>query len=293
MKKVSFIILLLLAACAQQQALHPTKLNVVASFYPLQFFTEQIGKDNVQVVSLVPPGVDVHDWEPTPQDIVRIQSSPVFIYQGIGEFWSDAIVKTIDKSKSVVIRTSDGITFFQDNETGQFDPHIWLDPVLVKQQVDTIAAGLSKSDPAHQEAYMKNAAEFKQRLDALDQEFKAGLSNCKHDAIITSHLAFRYITSRYGYKQAAISGMAHEEEPSAETIAGLVEYAKEHNIKIIFFETLLSPRVSETIANEIGGQTLVLNPIEGLTKEEIAAGENWLTVQEQNLKNMRFALECQ
>jgi len=279
---------------------------VVASFYPLYEFSRQVAGDRAEVVSLVPPGVEPHDWEPSPQDIVKLQKAKVFVYNGAGlEPWVEKLGREVTAKGSVVVRSTekialikggDGRAHTDDVKKGahkdDVDPHVWLDPVRAQAQVEAIRAGLTRVDPANAAAYAANAQAYRAKLAALDTAFADGLRQCARRDVVTSHAAFAYLTRRYGLTQVPIQGLAPEAEPSPADLAALVKVARQRKVRYIFFETLVSSKLADTLAREIGAKTLVLNPIEGLTKEEQAAGRSYLTLMEGNLKNLRTALDC-
>jgi zinc transport system substrate-binding protein len=263
---------------------------VVASFYPLYEFSRQVAGDRATVVSLVPPGVEPHDWEPSPQEMVDVQKARLFVYNGAGfEPWVDTLVKHLT-GNTIVIDATKNLDLLK--EGGTLDPHAWLDPVLARAQVDAIHRGLSDVDPANAAAYAENAQAFKARLTALDQAFKTGLSNCESRDVLTPHAAFAYLARRYGLSLIAVTGLTPEAEPSPPELAALVRQARRQNIRYVFTEPLTSSRLAEAIAREIGARTLVLNPIEGVTKEEAAAGKDYIALMQSNLASLRTGLQC-
>ncbi len=271
------------------------KLQISTSFYPLYFFTTQIVGDKGDVKNITPVGGEPHDYEPTPQDIVTIQNGKLLILNGGGlEVWADKIKDQLKDKNVQVLVVGEDLANQQVEEEGKNiqDPHIWLSPPLAKKMAGKIAQAIENVDPANKDYYEQNKNKLESRLDRLDSEYKQGLSNCKNINIITSHAAFGYLASTYGLKQVPISGLSPDAEPSAQQLAEVTKFARENNVKYIFFETLVSPKLAKTIAKEIGAQTLVLNPIEGLTDDEIKAGKSYTTVMEDNLKNLQIALEC-
>lgn len=276
----------------------PDQIGITASFYPLAEFARQVGGDKVEVTNLTPPGAEPHDFEPSPQDIVKIKQSQIFIYTGAGfEPWADKVAS--DLKDVTVINASAGIDLLpalpeQSGQTPgdhQSDPHFYLDPVIDEVIVQTIADSLSQVDPANQAYYQENASRYNAKLAALDQSYKTGLQDCKLREIITSHAAFAYLAKRFGLTQVPIAGLS-DEDPSPARLAEIATIAKDHDIRYIFFEKLVSPRLSDTIASEVGAQTLVLNPAEGLTSEEQAAGKDFIGLMQDNLSNLRLALDC-
>jgi zinc transport system substrate-binding protein len=271
------------------------KIQVVASFYPMYFFASQIGGDKVDVVNITPAGAEPHDYEPTTQDVVRINQSNMLVLNGGKlEAWGDKIKDQLKGTKTLIVTAGDGFVNKQINENGQniLDPHIWLDPILAKVEVENIEKGFEKIDPANKVYYQANAAKLKYELDSLNQEYKTGLSACKRRVFITSHAAFGYLAATYGLTQVSISGVSPDQEPSAQTLADITNFVKKQNIKIIFFESLVSPKLSQTLASETGAKTMVLDPIEGITDNGLKLGQNYLTVMRANLLALQTVLEC-
>ncbi|MEI8103330.1 MAG: zinc ABC transporter substrate-binding protein [Candidatus Moraniibacteriota bacterium] len=277
------------------QILNSGKIQVVASLYPLSFFAQQIGGDKAHVTNIVPAGAEPHDYEPTAQDMATMENSQLIILNGSNlEGWGDTIKQNIDPGKTTIITVSDGLATQQVTENGQtgIDPHIWLAPPLAEKIVAKLVQGFEQADPANAVYYQTNADILKSKLNDLDRAYKQGLSNCKEKNIITSHMAFSYLATTYGLNQVAIAGLSPDAEPSPQQLAGIVQFAKANSVKYIFFESLASPKLAQTIATEIGAQTLVLNPLEGLSDTELAQGENYLTVMQNNLSNLQTALQC-
>ncbi len=272
-----------------------TKLQVAASFYPLYFFTQQIGGDKADVMNVTPAGGEPHDYEPTAGDIARIENSKLLILNGGGlEAWGDKIKQNIDPKNTLLVTAGEGLTNQQVLENGQSvtDPHVWLSPPLTEQMVDKIEAGYEQVDPSNAAYYRSNAEALKSKLVELDTEYKQGLANCSSKDIITSHAAFGYIATVYHLNQVSIAGLSPDAEPSPSQLATIAKFARDNHVKYIFFESLVSPKLSQTIATEIGAQTMVLDPIEGLTSDDIAAGKSYITEMQQNLANLKVVLQC-
>lgn len=270
------------------------KIQVAASFYPLYFFATQIGGDKVAVTNITPSGAEPHDYEPSTQDIARIESGNMLILNGSVEAWGDKLRTQLAGSKVAVVVAGQGLLTKQLTEEGttMSDPHVWLNPALAKQEAHTIAQGLANIDPIDAAYFTANEAALDSKLDALDADYKAGLARCVRKDIITSHAAFAYLAERYGLNQVAIAGLSPDEEPSAAQLATVADFAKKNGVKYIFFEGLVSPKLSQTIANEVGAQTLVLDPLEGISDTDQTAGKDYFTVMEGNLKNLELALQC-
>jgi zinc transport system substrate-binding protein len=172
------------------------------------------------------------------------------------------------------------------------DPHLWLDPVLARTQVEAIRGGLQRIDPSNTSRYAENAEMFGAKLSALHEAFEAGLRDCARRTLVVSHSAFTYLARRYRLSQIPVTGVSPESEPSPSQLASIVQLARREKVTHVFFETLVSPKLAETLAREIGARTLVLNPIEGLTREEAAAGKDYLGLMRENLASLRTGLGC-
>ena len=272
-----------------------SKIQVAASFYPLYYFSQQIGGDKVDVINLTPAGAEPHDYEPTAQDIAKIENSKLLVLNGGGlEAWGDNIKQNLQSKDTVIVTVGEGLTNQQVMEEGEnmTDPHIWLSPPLAKEIVDKITSGFIQIDPTNKDYYQSNATALKAKLDDLDMQYRQGLASCQEKNIITSHAAFGYLATAYGLHQVPITGLSPDVEPSPQQLADIVKFAKANNVKYIFFESLVSPKLSNTIASEVGAKTMVLNPIEGLTNEEISQGKSYFTEMESNLANLQTALQC-
>ncbi len=260
------------------------KLQITTSFYPMFFFTSQIGGDKVNVVNITPAGSEPHDYEPTPQDIIAIEQSKLLVLNGNIEPWGNKIKEELKNKNTEVIIAGEN--------SASTDPHVWLSPALAKIESEKIKSALENIDPANADYYQFNLTNLEKKLDKIDKDYKIGLANCNKNSFVTTHAAFGYISKNYGLTQVAITGLTPDEEPSLQKIAQIANFAKENNIKYIFFEALTSPKLSQTIANEMGAKTLVLDPIEGVSSQDLSKGVNYLTLMDNNLQNLRIALEC-
>ncbi|CAM5524191.1 zinc ABC transporter substrate-binding protein [Streptomyces avidinii] len=284
------------------------KVGVTASFYPMAFLAEQIGKDHVKVDSLTKPGVEPHDLEITPKQTAQLGEADVVIYL---KSLQPAVDKAVAQSgvKNVVdaatlteleVHGSSGHDHGAEEghaegeghdhshgEAGQ-DPHVWLDPAKYAEIAKGVGAALAKADPDHAADYRKNTDELVGKLTALDTEFKDGLQNTASKTFITTHSAFGYLAERYGLDQEAISGVDPESEPSPARMKELQGLAKQENVSTVFFETLASDKTARTLAADTGLKTDVLDPLEGITDK--SQGADYFEVMRSNLKNLQKAL---
>lgn len=260
------------------------KLDVVAAFYPVAWGAEQVGGDTVAVRNLTQPGVEPHDAELSPRDVERIRSADVVLYFGSG--FQPAVEDAVQGADGETVDLLKGQDLARAvAEEGELtaDPHVWLDPVRYADVVRSIAEALGRSG---------EAAGLLSRLDSLDQDFEQGLAHCKRREIVTTHAAFGYLARRYRLEQIALSGLSPEAEPTPQDLVRIVEDVRASKATTIFFETLISPRLAETVARETGAWTAVLDPIEGLSEDAIGRGEDYLSVMRMNLAALRRALEC-
>lgn len=284
------------------------KITVVASFYPVYDFASKIGGDKVTVKNLVPAGTEPHDWEPAPSDITSLEHADVFVYSGAGmESWVTKVLGTLDNKNLVVAEASKGLTLrkwnadqngadAKDADKGEhegtvYDPHVWLAPENAKQEMKNIETALIKADPKDQSYFEDNYKTWSAKCDQLDQEYRDTLSALPNKAIVVSHEAFGYLCDAYGLKQMGISGISPDVEPDPARMAEIQDFVKANHVKVIFSEDLVSPKVAQSIAKATGAKMELLNPLEGLTDEELAAGDDYFSVMRQNLDTLKSALQ--
>ncbi|WP_342673006.1 metal ABC transporter substrate-binding protein [Glycomyces arizonensis] len=306
-----------LAACGDDTASSGDGLDVVAAFYPLAFAAEQVGGDGVTVTNLTPAGQEPHDLELAPSDIAAIEEADYIVYlegfmpefdQAVSEYAADkaleigSAVDLLDYSEDTENLEdhdhaeeghaeedhAEGEHHDHEHTTEGTDPHVWLDPLRYATVGEAIADGLADIDEAGADAYAAGAEDFTTALTELDAEFTEGLADRTSDDIVTSHAAFGYLADRYGLHQIAISGVSPDQEPDTQRMAEIAEFVETHQVTTIFFETLVSPDIAQTLADETGVQTAVLNPIEGLTEDD--ADADYFSVMRDNLAALRVAL---
>lgn len=285
-----------LNGCAEEKG----GLSVVASFYPMADFAKKIGGDRVEVYTLVPAGAEPHDWEPSPADIVRLEKAQVFVYSGAGmEHWAEDVVSSLGSKSLVVVEAARGIAEdkghdddaeAEEHDHADGDPHVWLDPQNAKAQMVAIRDALIEVDPGGKALYDANYEKYARELDALDAEFREGLKDLARRDIVVAHAAYGYLCDAYDLHQVAIEGLSPDSEPSPARVAEIIDYARAHDVRVIFFESLVSPKVAESIAAQVGARTDVLSPLEGLTDDEVAAGEDYFSVMRKNLAALKAAL---
>ncbi len=277
-------------------------IRAVATFYPLQALAQEVVGELGIVSSIVPGGVEPHDFEPTPKDIKDLYSANLVIINGAGmDPWAEKLVPDLLRKGVTVKVLANEVELLQAEEHGhadegeeeEHDPHFWLDPVIVSELAKSIGTALVERFPEEKATLENQVAATITLLQALDTEYRTGLAACKLDEVVASHNAFAYLAKRYDFSVHALSGISPEEELSPRELAEVAEEVRESGIRYIFFETLVSSKLAETLAQEVGAETLVFNPIEGITDEEADRGEDYFSLMRSNLKALQKALECE
>lgn len=262
------------------------KLQVYTSFYTVYDIVNSIGGDKIDLYNIVPTGTEPHEWEPSVHDMAKLESFDILFYNGCGiDDWVDKVKASVSNDKAVYGEMSQGIA---DENAG--DPHVWLSPINTKKMAEKAAQVLSDVDGENKEYYMENLAAYEAQLDELDKAYRDTLSGLPNKDIVVSHMAYSYMCSEYGLNQMAIDGINADSEPSPDKMKEIISFIKDNNVKYIFYEELLSQKTAQTIADETGASLLPLNPFEGLTEEQLAAGENYITVMQANLESLKTAL---
>jgi zinc transport system substrate-binding protein len=283
---------------------------VHAAFYPLEFLAKTIGGDQIQVVSLTVPGAEPHDMELTPVQVAELEKTSLALFiDGFMPAVDEAIESSVpdralDLGTTVTLleggahsdeeghSDEDGHSDEEaatEDDHGAYDPHIWLDPANMVLMANAVSDRLIAIDPARSDFYTANTAALVAELEALDQEFTTGLANCEQKEIVTSHDAFGYLANAYGFEQHGIAGLSPESEPSPARLAEISEMVKAEGITTIYYETLVSPAIAETVANETGATTAVLDPIEGLVE---GSTDTFITVMQANLQALIKGQTC-
>lgn len=253
--------------------------EVVAAFYPLAYAAERVAP-SARVENLTPAGTEPHDLELSPRDVERVREAELVLYLGAG--FMPALEDAVRGSENAVDLLA-GETLRLGGDEEARDPHVWLDPGRYAELAGRVAETLDDPDAA---------AGLQAELEGLDREYRDGLSRCEHRAIVTSHAAFGYLADAYGLEQIALTGVSPAAEPSARALEALVREVERRGATTIFFETLVSPELAETVAREAGVETAVLNPLEGLTPEQVDKGADYFSVMRENLAALRDALGC-
>jgi zinc transport system substrate-binding protein len=309
MKKILFIIVtiliiglgvLVILNIIQKPKNSSQKITIVTTLFPLYDFAKNIGQDKVEVSLLLPPGIEAHSFEPKPSDIIKINNANIFVYTGeFMEPWAHDIIKSASKNVKIV-DASKGIKFIKEEQEQEHnhngvDPHIWLDFDNAKIMIKNITDALIEIDPQNSDYYQNNLKVYQDALSNLDYEYKNTLSVCKSKTIIYGgHYVFGYMAKRYGLEYlSAYQGFSPDSEPTAKDIIFLLEKIKKDNIKYIFYEEITNPKIAQILAKEANVKMIFLNGAHNLTKKDYESGASFISIMEENLKNLSRGLDCQ
>ncbi|WP_053360367.1 zinc ABC transporter substrate-binding protein [Bacillus sp. FJAT-27251] len=333
MKKKLLILLILvlgtaLAGCSEgnetveNENTNPELIQVYTTVYPLQYFTEAIGEDYVQVESIYPPGADEHTFEPSQKDMIKMADSDLFVYIGLGlEGFVEKAKNTLENEHVAMLAAGEYIQFNQTEEAagddrsedehahgedehgedehgedehghhhGDIDPHVWLDPLYSKQLAEAIKDQLIEMVPSQRNRFEQNFQEVAKQLDELHADFDQTIKNARHHEVIVAHSAYGYWEERYGIKQLSISGLSTTNEPSQKELQTLISHGKEEGLKYVLFEQNFESRLAETVQKELGADALYLHNLSVLTNDDIANEETYFTLMQKNLETLDTAL---
>ena len=274
-------------------------LQVLASFYPLQYVAEQVGGDLVSVDNLTPPAAEPHDLELAPSQVREVSTADLVVFQsGFQPAVDDAVEArapehVVDAAEEHAAHADEEEAAGDGHDHGNADPHFWLDPTLLIPVADEVAAELGAADPDNAATYTANAEALTATLEDLDAEYAAALEPCAGETLVTSHAAFGYLAERYGLTQVGISALDPEAEPSPARLREIGAVVADDDVQTLFTETLTSPKVAETLAADLGVATAVLDPLEGLSTEATEAGADYISVMDTNIATITEGLDCE
>lgn len=270
-----------MSACSDSTGPTGGRPQVVTPIYPLAYVAERIGGDLIEVTDLTPAGVEPHDVELTPQQVVTLARADLTLFIGGG--FQPSVEEALGSVQGQVLDALEVV----GPDLIEGDPHLWLDPTLLAEVGDAVANALGDVDPEHEEAFTRSASELRAELEELNTSYSRLLGNCERTEMVTAHDAFGYLAKRYGLEPLAIAGVDPASEPSAGRLAEISQLAKTRGVTTIFTESLVSPRVAETVAAEAGVKTAVLDPL-----ESEPAGRDYIGAMEENLEVLSEALGC-
>jgi zinc transport system substrate-binding protein len=284
---VTLLLAVPLTGCAASAA-DDGRLQVTAGFYPLVWVSERVGGEHIEVTGLTDPGVEPHDIEPTfARTVALARADLVVVEHGLQPAIDEAVAQN---AEGRVLDVTDVVDLRE--EDGEVDPHFWLDPLLLADAGDAVAADLAELDPPNAASYTANATALRADLEALDDEFVSGLADCERHVVVSSHDAFGY-WGRYGIEVAPVAGLTPDAEPTPANLARLQQLIREEGITTVFSERLASPKLTDALARDLGLRTAVLDPIEGLASDDAAAqGDDYLSLMRANLTALEEANGC-
>jgi len=301
------IFLALLTSCqpAKESVRQGQQMKVIATIFPVYDFARNVGGNKISVSMLLPPGTDAHHYELKPQDIVKVSKSDIFLFTNFEmEEWAYKIIKAADKNTNMLaVETGNGALLLplnheeeqdgHDDHSSGFDPHIWLDMDNAQKMVDNIAEAFIKKDPRNSDYYKKNAREYKAKLAALDQRYRTELTSCRTKTILhAGHWAFAYLAKRYNLKYIAAYNVLADAEPSPQKIVELTRQVKTEKVPCIYYENMMDPRLAQMISKETGAGLLKLNNGHDVSRSSIKNGETFISLMEDNLRNLKKGMRC-
>lgn len=313
LKIIAFLIIasLLLLGCTKNQNTmriiknrneKEKRLKVYTSFYPYYDFARKIGGDRIEAYTVIPSGAEPHSFEPSSKVIAQLEQADVFIYNGVlMEPWIDKVLNLLEGKNIYLVDASKSVELISYNKEyndknsdehhhGQYDPHIWVDPINAIHISEKIKDTFVKADDSNKDIYEENFDDFKKELQELDMAFKERLKNAAERKIIVSHSAFGYLAKRYNIEQIAVAGISPHAEPSPKRLTELIKIAGDNGIDYIFLEALASVKTAEVLAKEANLEILTLYIVEGLTEEQQNKGEDYISLMYKNVEALRKAL---
>lgn len=246
-----------------------SKVEVVVTFNAMREFAAAVGKDKVDIVTIIPDGTEPHDFEPKAKDFESLSNAKVFVYNGFGmEAWVNKALEAVNNKSLVSVEASSGFAAIKNSdadeikEHGQNDPHVWLSLKGAENEAKNIKDALVKVDASNKDYYEKNYNDFASQLDALYDEYNKKFLTVRNKSFVTGHAAFAYLCRDYGLNQNSVEDVFAEGEPSAKKLKELTDFCTENMIKTIFVEDMVSPKVSDTLAKEVGAKVEKIHTIE-------------------------------
>lgn len=246
-----------------------SKIKVYVTFDGMREFVSAVGKDKVEISTIIPDGTEPHDFEPKAQDLAGLSSAQVFVYNGLGmEAWADDAIKAADNKDLITVEASKGADAIKNTEPeeieehGQYDPHLWLSLKGAEIEVKNIKDALVEADPSNKDFYEKNCNDYISQLESLYNEYNEKFQSVDKKSFVTGHAAFAYLCRDFGLEQNSVEDVFAEGEPSAQQLSELVNYCKENKVTTIFAEEMASPEVSQTLADEVGAKVETIYTIE-------------------------------
>lgn len=302
------------------------QLTVFASTFALKSLAEEIGGDRVNVEMVIPPGADPHTYEPTSKQMTQIAEADLFLTIGHDlEPYVESMEKSLDGQNVAFVKTAENVKLLDAADTvhvhdeeghteddhaheeeghsedehaheegdghshGQYDPHVWLDPMNAVSMAEAVEAAFSEEAPDYKDEFAERLSTFKDEANALDAELKAAVENGSKSELLVTHAAYGYLAERYGFEQLPIAGLTPSEEPSQQALKRIIEEARLHDLNYIAFEDTVTPKVAEVVKQEIGAESVTIYNLESVTKEQM--DKSYFDLMRENVKALETALK--
>ena len=269
-------------------AAEPGRLKVVASIFPLREFAKEVAGGRAEVSLFLPPGAEIHNWQPSARQVLNLGRAGLFIFIGARlEPWAEEIARQRLRSGLKVLEASRGAKLLGN------DPHLWLDFDQDRAIVERIRESLIELDPEGADVYRRNASAFLEKLGRMDEKYRSALSTCGgRTLVLGGHAAFGYLAARYGLTQVSLYGLSPDSEPTPRHLLDVAGTIKDHDIRAVFFESAVNPKLARRLAEETGVEALPLNDGTDISAEQLAAGRTFLDIMDDNLKSLKHGLRC-
>lgn len=310
---------LLLGACGNTEGENASEstdgqLTVYASTFALKSMAEEIGGDRVNVEMVIPPGADPHTYEPTSKQMTQIAEADLFLTIGHDlEPYVESMEKSLEGQNVAFVKTAEDVTLLDAADTvhvhdeeghtedepaheegdghshGQYDPHVWLDPMNAISMAEAVETAFSEEAPEYKDEFAERLSTFKDEANALDAELKAAVENGSKSELLVTHAAYGYLAERYGFDQLPIAGLTPSEEPSQQALKRIIEEARLHDLNYIAFEDTVTPKVAKVVKQEIGAESVTIYNLESVTKEQM--NKSYFDLMRENIKALETALK--
>ena len=300
-----FISIFIFSGCSPRSSHNFKKIKVMTTLFPQYDFVKQVAKDKVEVTLLLPPGTESHTYDPTPKDIIKINSSDIFLYTGkYMESWSEKLISGIDNKELLIKDLSEGINLLKsENEHSHeenhahhhehgYDPHFWLDPTLAIKMVDNIKEALCLKDPVNKDFYIRNAEDYKKKLYSLDEDIANTIKFSKRKSVVfAGRFAHLYFIKRYNLDYiAAFDSCSKEAEPSIKKVTQIIDFINKNQIPTVYYEELTEPKIANSISEATGTKSLKFGTIHNISKEQLDNNITYLDLMRENLENLKQGL---
>lgn len=286
-------------ACSNMAGRDENKVQIVTTIFPLYDFARQIGGDKVQLTLILPTGAQVHSYEPTPKDIIKIKESDLFITQGgDAEPWTDAVINDADSTKLNVLYAMDKVELIAEEHDHpsysshvHTDPHVWTTPKNAGIISENICEKLCELDGENADYYKDNLKDYKEKLTSLDEKFAALTKDCDKTIVFADQFPLRYFAREYNLKYfAAFPGCSDESEPTAATVAELIDTVNKEKIPVVFYTETSNKQLADAVCEETGAEKLLFHSCHSVNDSELKGGITYLDLMEKNYEALKKAI---